>query len=261
MSFWVLFLLCLVQGLTEFLPVSSSGHLLFVEQLFGIEGTLLLNLFLHLATLLAVVIVYRKIIWKLMKKPFQPLTYKLILSTALTVAIAVIYELLNLDRFGFKIYGFCFMITAIVLTITYFFQKKSTTVSSGELSIKSSVVVGIVQGFAVFPGISRSGSTISALLLTGNDEEKASEYSFLLSIPVILGGFALELIKLIKNGGDGNAFAGLNIWMYIFAFIFTFVVAFASLKLTLRLLKKHKFIFFAIYLAVLSIAVISINFI
>lgn len=261
MSFWVLLLLCVVQGLTEFLPVSSSGHLLFVEQMFGIENTLLLNLFLHIATLLAVVIVYRKIIWSLMKKPFQPLTYKLILSTAITVAIAVVYELLDLDKYGFKIYGFCFIITAIVLFVTFMFQRKSTVVSSGELSVKSAIVVGVVQGFAVFPGISRSGSTISALLLTGNDEEKASQYSFLLSIPVIVGGFALELIKLIKSGDTTNAFAGMNVWFYIFAFVFTFLVAFLSLKLTLKLLKKHKFVFFSIYLLLLGIAVICINFI
>lgn len=261
MSFWVLLLLCVVQGLTEFLPVSSSGHLLFFEQIFNIHDTLFLNLFLHMATLLAVIIVYRKIIWRLMKKPFQPLTYKLVLSTLITVVIALGYELLDLDRYGFKIYGFCFLITAILLTVTYFFQKKSAVVPNKEISVKSAVVVGFVQGLAVFPGISRSGSTISTLLLMGNSEEQASECSFLLSIPVIVGGFALELIKFLKSGGQGNAMAGLSVWAYIFAFIFTFVVAFASLKLTLKLLKKHKFIFFAIYLAALSIAVICINFI
>ncbi len=261
MSFWILCLLCIVQGLTEFLPVSSSGHLLLVEQIFKIEGdTLMLNLFLHLATLLAVIVVYRKIIWNLLKKPLQPLTYKLILSTVITVIMAVAYELLDLDKYGFKIYGFCFLITSIVLMVTYVFQKRSSTVKTGEISVKSAILVGAVQGLAVLPGISRSGSTISSLILTGNDEEKASEYSFLLSIPVIFGGFILEIIKLVKNGGTGNAFASISPWLCIFAFIFTFAVAFASLKITLKLLKKHKFVYFSIYLFILAIVVITLNF-
>lgn len=261
MSFWILCLLCVIQGLTEFLPVSSSGHLLLVEQLFGIGGsTLLLNLFLHLATLLAVIIVYRKILWNLLRHPIQPLTGKLLLSTIFTVIIAVIYELLDLEQYGFKIYGFCFLATAILLLVTFIFQKKSATVKTGEVSIKSAVAVGIVQGFAVLPGLSRSGSTISTMLLMGNDEQKASEYSFLLSIPVILGGFLLELFKLLKNGGEQNAFATINPWLYLFAFVLTFAVAMLSLKLTLKLLQKHKFVYFSIYLFLLSIAVISINF-
>lgn len=262
MSFWVLLLLCVVQGLTEFLPVSSSGHLLLVEQVFGIEGdTLMLNLFLHLATLLAVIVVYRKIIWNLLKHPIQPLTGKLLLSTLFTVALAIGYELLDLGKYGYKMYGFCFLITAIILTVTFIFQKKATVVkTSDEISTKSAILVGVVQGFAVLPGISRSGSTISTLLLTGNNEEKASEFSFLLSIPVIIGGFALELIKLIRGGGASNAFATINPWQCVFAFIFTFFVAFASLKITLKLLKKHKFIYFAIYLFVLAIVIITLNF-
>lgn len=261
MNFWILCLLCLVQGLTEFLPVSSSGHLLFVEQLFGVEGDLmLLNLFLHLATLVAVVVVYRKIIWQILKKPFQPLTYKLILSTVITVAIALVYNHFELDRFGFYVYGFCFLVTAVLLMITYFFQKRKTGVEALDISTKSAVMVGFVQGLAVLPGISRSGSTISSLILAGNDEKKSAEFSFLLSIPVIVGGFILEIINLAQNGGIGNAFATISVLECVFAFIFTFLVAFASLKITLKLLKNNKFIYFSIYLFVIGLVVIGMNF-
>lgn len=261
MSFWILCLLCVVQGLSEFLPISSSGHLLFVEQLFGIhEDVMLLNLFLHVATLLAVVVVYRKILCQLLKKPFQPLTYKLLISTIITVCLAMVYKVLDLDKFGFKIYGFCFIATSVLLFVTYMFQKKSAVVPAQQISTKSAIIVGFVQGLAVLPGISRSGSTISSLVLCGNDESKASEYSFLLSIPVILGGFVLELFDFVKDG-TGNALAGVSVWEYIFAFVLTFLVAIASLKITLKLLKNNKFVWFAIYLFALGLFVVGYNFI
>ncbi len=259
MSFFILLILCLVQGLTEFLPVSSSGHLLLMEQLFGLKDNLLLiNLFLHLATLVAVVIIYRKVILKIIKKPFQPLTYKLLLSTAITLVFAFSYEIFGIDKFVTKIYGFCFLITAILLLVTHKFQKRASVVSANpEITLKSSIIVGFVQGFAVLPGISRSGSTIASLILSGETEEQSAEYSFLLSIPIIVGGFVLELFK-IKNFAE--VFALTSPLFIIFAFIFTFIVALVSLKLTLKLLKKNKFIFFSIYLFLISIFVIIFNF-
>ena len=258
MSFLVLFVLCLVQGLTEFLPVSSSGHLLLFSQLFGInDNNLLLNLFLHIATLVAVIIVYRKVILKILKKPFQPLTFKLLLSTSITLVFAFAYELLNIDKYVTHFYGFCFLITSILLFVTHKFQKRASVVSANpEITYKSATLVGFVQGLAVLPGISRSGSTICSLLLSGNNEEKSAEYSFLLSIPIIIGGFVFELIK-IENFAE--VFATTSPLSIIFAFVFTFAVALLSLKLTLKLLKKNKFIFFSIYLFFISIFVIIFN--
>ncbi len=258
MSIFILLLLCLIQGLTEFLPVSSSGHLLFLEQVFNINGNLLLlNLFLHLATLIAVVIVYRKIIWKLLKKPFQPLTYKLIISTTITLVFALSYEYLNIDSIVTNVYGFCFLITAILLLITHRFQKNSSVIiAQNEIGIKSSVLVGIVQGLAVLPGISRSGSTICSLILCGNDEEKSAEYSFLLSIPIIIGGFVFKLIEL---NDFKSAFEIISPTYCLIAFLATFIIAFLSLKLTLKLLKKNKFIIFSIYLFLLSFIIICYN--
>lgn len=258
MKIWVLLLLCIVQGLTEFLPVSSSGHLILFEKIFNIQGNLLLlNLFLHLATLLAVLILYRKTLWKLIKKPFQPLTLKLFISTLLTLVFAACYELLNLDRFVPKIYGFFFILTAILLFLTYQFQKKASTIKLGEVSYKSSIVVGLVQGLAVFPGLSRSGSTISAMILLGNDENEAAEYSFLLSIPVILGGFVFELLRL-ENIGE--AFSLISPTFCIVAFLLTFLVSFVSLKITIKMLKDRKFNWFALYVFVVGIISIILSF-
>lgn len=258
MNIWILLVLCIVQGLTEFLPVSSSGHLLLFGQLFGInDNNLLLNLFLHLATLVAVVIVYRNILWKLLKNPFQPLTYKLLLSTAITVVFALIYEFSGIDDVVTHIYGYCFLATAILLLITHRFQKQSCVISANhDIKTKSAVLVGFVQGLAVLPGISRSGSTICSLLLAGETQEKSAEYSFLLSIPIIIGGFVFELIKLDNLS---SAFVAISPLHCIIAFVATFVVAFLSLKLTLKLLKGNKFNWFGIYLIFVSIFVIIFN--
>ena len=254
MKFYILIILCLIQGLTEFLPVSSSGHLMIAEKFFNItNNTLLLNLFLHLATLSAVVFVYRKNIFELIKNPFQSKSLKLIMATIITVIIAGIYEVFDFGKYLDKYLGIYFLITAILLMITHIFQKKVLAIKCGEIGYKSSIVSGLVQGFAVLPGISRSGSTISSLILLGNDESKSSEFSFLLSIPIIVGGFIFELFKidnyseLVKN---------INILEIIFAFVFTFIVAIIAIKITVKLLKKNKFIYFSIYLFILSIFVL-----
>ena len=259
MNFWFLVILCLIQGLSEFLPISSSGHLLLFENILKIDGNLLLlNLFLHLATLLAVVIVYRKVIWKLIKKPFQPLTYKLVVSTLITLVFAFSYEIFGIDKYVGKIYGFCFLITAVLLYSAYRFQKKASIVKVGEISYKSACIVGLVQGFAVLPGISRSGSTISALMLCGNDDGEAAEFSFLLSVPIIFGGFVFELIKI---DDFSNVFSMVSPLMCVFAFVFTFLVSIVSLKVTLKMLKDRKFNYFAFYLIIVGIIAIILSFI
>lgn len=254
MKFYILVILCIVQGLTEFLPVSSSGHLMLFEQLFGItDNVLLINLFLHLATLFAVIFIYRDVIFSLLKKPFQPLTLKLLITTLITLVFAGIYEIFDLNNSVGMFYGYFFLVTSLILFFTYLFQKKSSTIKVGDISYKNSIMVGLVQGCAVLPGISRSGSTISALILMGNSESKASEYSFLMSIPIIIGGFLFEIIK-VENWN--NVFSGISWWYIIFAFILTFIVSLISLKLTIKLLKKNKFIYFSIYLFILGLSVI-----
>ncbi len=259
MSFLVLCVLCVVQGLTEFLPVSSSGHLVLLEQVFNVESEMiLLNLFLHLGSLLAVVIFYRKKLFELIKKPFQPISYKLIVSTIFTCIFAFAYEFFDLNTYVFSFYGFCFLITAIILFLCHKFQKNAICIKKVQPSFKDSVIVGMVQGIAVLPGISRSGSTIASLIFLKNDEQTASEYSFLLSIPIIVGGFFVELLKV---NDYQKLFVDINIFQYIFAFFLTFLVAYISLKFTVRMLKNQKFIYFSTYLIIISIIVLILNFI
>lgn len=258
MNIWVLIVLCVVQGLTEFLPVSSSGHLLFFEQVFGIsEDQMFLNLFLHIATLFAVVIVYRKIIWELIKKPFQSYTFKLLIATVFSVLLAFGYRLSGMDNIVTKIYPFGFLATSILLFACHLFQKRAVYVSVNELTTKQSVLVGLVQGVAVVPGLSRSGSTISSLILSGSDEKKASEFSFLLSIPIIAGGFVLELLEINKSSFILQDFSLIS---YIFAFLLTFAVSIFALKLTIRFLKKQKFIVFSIYTFLMFVVTFTFNY-
>lgn len=258
MSFLILCILCIVQGLTEFLPVSSSGHLTLFEQIFKVEmDMLLLNLFLHLASLFAVIIFYRKKILNLIKKPFQPISYKLIGSSGVTFTFAYLYKYFDINKYIFKIYGFCFFITAIILLVVHYFQKNSVIIKKKEVSYKDALIVGLVQGCAVIPGISRSGSTIASLLFLKNEESISAEYSFLLSIPIIFGGFIFELLE-VEN--YSSLFININIYQYIFAFILTFIVALISLKLTVKMLKNQKFNYFSAYLAIISIIVLILNF-
>ncbi len=259
MSVWILFLLCIVQGLTEFLPVSSSGHLLFFEQIFCVqENNMLINLFLHVATLLAVIIVYRRTIINFFKKPFQTYTMKLLLATSFTVLLAFAYEFLGLERWITKIYPFGFLLTSILLFACHMFQKKTVRFNMNQITCKQSILVGLVQGVAVVPGLSRSGSTISSMILSGVEEKQASEFSFLLSVPIILGGFILEIFKIKNNNFSSLDF---SFWIYIVAFIVTFFVSMIALKLTIKLLKKQKFIVFSIYTFVMFIVTFVLNYI
>ena len=259
MNIWILFLLCIVQGFTEFLPVSSSGHLVLIEQLFGVsDNTMLLNLFLHLATLLAVVIVYRETLWKIVKKPFQIYSFKLLIATIFTVSLAFIYDFLGMEKYVTKIYPFGFLLTSVLLLLCHIYQTHAVSVNTGKVSFKKSVLVGMVQGLAVIPGLSRSGSTISSLVLSGTDESEASEFSFLLSIPIIIGGFCLELMR---EKSTLLSFTLNNLGVYFIAFILTFIVSIIALKLTINLLKKQKFLLFSIYTFLMFIITFSINFV
>ena len=259
MSLYVLILLCVVQGLTEFLPISSSGHLLLIEQVFGVSGNLLfLNLFLHVATLCAVVVVYRKTIIKLLKNPFQKYTKNLLLATLTTFVFAVGYKAFNFDGFVQRIYCFGFLLTSIILLACHYFQKKAIVFSAEELNTKNAIIVGAVQGLAVIPGLSRSGSTISSLIFQGVSQSKAAEFSFLMSMPIIVGGFAFELINLLKNPTNNYVF---DIKIYIFAFFLTFFVSILALKATIKLLRDKKLIIFSVYTFVLFVISFVLNFV
>ena len=158
----VLCLLGLVQGLCEFLPVSSSGHLVLLSSLFGVEDSLFVCIVLHVATLLAVVIVFRKDVWQMVRHPFSEQAINLYIATIPTCIIVLILLPLVDISFGGSFLAICFLLSAILLI---FSSRQAKKTPGQTFTKKQAIIMGIAQGFAVFPGLSRSGTTICAGLL------------------------------------------------------------------------------------------------
>ncbi len=246
-------ILGVLQGLTEFLPISSSGHLLLFENILGISGdNMFFNVLMHFATLIAVVVIFWKDVVELIKHPFGKRMQAIVIATIPTVILALVVNYF-FDEFALSAFlGFGFLISAVVITATSIMQKKrSLNYRFIEVNKKNALLIGIVQGLAVLPGISRSGSTICAGLMLGVEREEAAKFSFLVSIPVIIGGMIFELIGGIKSGfGEVNGLA------CFVGFVAAFVVALFTIKLMMKIVKKGKWWGFAIYLFILAIFVI-----
>lgn len=245
----------LVQGLGEFLPISSSGHLLLVQRMFGdSEGSHLSTVLLHVATLAAVCIVYRDQIWDIIKKPFQKKTLWLIVSTAATVVVMLIMKkLLNVDgETEYKILGFCFLATALILAAAEFARKNVRRIYTADtMNWAQSIFIGVLQGIAILPGVSRSGSTITGSLFCGVKKKSAAEFSFLLSIPAIVGGAILEIPDLVKNGLGDFSWYGTLISMVVAG-----VSGYFAVRYMISIITKKSFKGFIIYMAVIGLFVI-----
>ena len=266
-------LLGILQGIAEFLPISSSGHLAVVQKLFGLEEVpLLFDIMLHLATLLAVVLYFRKKIWTLLcvfgrliaRRPAPKAVNKddllcgteargrmtilaVIITTVVTGAIGVFTSKLIPDM-PVKVTCAGFIVTAILLVFSSIIERrnsgavKNSAEKNDGIKWYQAIVIGVMQGFGTLPGISRSGSTIAGSQLCGVNRAAAGEYSFIVSIPAILGAFLLELKDFAEVGstvgaapviaGCAAAFA----WGYI------------SLAVLMKIIRKGKLEWFACYL-------------
>ena len=245
----------LVQGLGEFLPISSSGHLLLTQRIFGdTAGSHLSTVLLHVATLAAVCIVYREQIWELIKKPFQKKTLYLVIATAVTVVVMLIMKkLLNIDEEAeFRMLGYCFIATALILTAAEFARRSiKRRYTSGNMKWHHPVVIGALQGIAILPGVSRSGSTITGALFCGVKKKSAAEFSFLLSIPAIVGGAILEIPDLVKNGlGDFSWYGTL------IAMIVAGVSGYFAVRFMIGVITRRNFKGFIVYTALLGVFVL-----
>ena len=248
MFFLFYFLLGLVQGLIEFLPVSSSGHLVLLNKIFGIEQNFVfLSVLLHVATLLAVVVVFRKQIWFLITHPFSKQTLMLVVATIPTVAIVLLFKSFFEQSFSGNLLPLCFSITASVLVLTSLFSKQK---KNKQMSYKSAVFMGISQGIAILPGISRSGATICTGLACGEDKKQTTEFSFLMSLPIIICSLFYEIYQSLSQGLP--LFTG-NIWLVLMAFVVAFISGIFAIKFMLKIVQKGKYYYFSIYLYCLSV--------
>lgn len=247
MTIWCAIFFGALQGLTEFLPVSSSGHLVLFQNIFGIQADFLFfSVLLHLATLFAVVLVLWKDIKHLFLHPFGKEAQMLYTATLPTVLIVLFFQGFFESAFSGMLLPICFMITAVLLFLTEILAKKS----SGKITFKTSFITGVAQGFAVLPGISRSGATICTAVLLGVDRGRASRFSFILSIPIILASMAYEILGAVTSGEEVLT---LPILPTILAFLSAFIVGVLSVKFMLGAFQKIRLWWFSIYLAILSV--------
>ena len=277
-------ILGLIQGIAEFLPISSSGHLQVVQKLFKLdEVPLLYDIILHVATLLAVCIFFRKKIANLFcvlyrwifKKPEpnsidetdfisgtdergRKAIIAVLISTLVTGVIGIFTKkLIDNDQISIKITCAGFIVTALLLIFSSLLEKFSakTMTQKKELqqqkgiSALQAVIIGIMQGFGTLPGISRSGSTIAGAQLSGVKRETAGEFSFIISIPAILGAFVLELKDFLETKTEQT----LNIVAVIAGSLSAFVFGYLALTFLMKIIKKGKLEFFACYLIPLGI--------
>jgi len=282
-----------VQGLTEFLPVSSSGHLVLLQKVFGIsEPALLFDTMLHMGTLLAVFIVLRRDILAILRHIIQPLTGFLILATIPAVIAALVFEDHIEAAFeSGRFLGFSFLLTSALLVIAELLSrrtKENFTTNEHELvpsertrtkenmNALDAVIIGVLQSVAIIPGVSRSGATISGALSRGLDRDFAARFSFLLSIPAILGALVFQLKDLVEINAaistnvvaaDGEAvsigfaIAGADATAIIAGTVAAAIVGFFAVQLMLKIVRERSLFGFAIYTAVLGVLVIVDQFV
>jgi undecaprenyl-diphosphatase len=240
-------LLGIVQGLTEFLPISSSGHLVIVQQSLDSfhQPGILFDVVLHAGTLLAVVVFYWTVLLKMSR---EYITALLIASIPVFLVGLAINSRVEMMFNSVRLVGFALMVTGI---INYLTDKRGFTFSAKPYKWYLAIVIGLAQTLAIIPGISRSGSTIFAGSKMGLSKEKAAEFSFLLSIPAILGANIFEILKL-------NTYDDIGFINYFVGFFTAFVFGYLSIKLVLKALSRSQFIYFAIYCLVLGVTIIAL---
>ena len=249
MRFWQSLILGLIQGLAEFLPVSSSGHLVLAREIMGISGDyLLFDMLLHVGTVMAVIIVFFKDIIAMFKPPFKTIGYILLASIPAIIVGLLFNSQIESFFAGAKYICFFFLFTAVLMFVTEIIGKR--TKEPKPFTIKTALFMGVMQGIAVFPGISRSGSTIFGGTVAGTNREEVAKFSFFMSIPVILGGALLQVIDLIRDPASGAAVP----WYCIAGgMVASFLSGFFAIKLMMHLIKKADYKWFSLYLLVVSV--------
>ncbi len=239
-------ILGIIQGITEFFPVSSSGHLKLMQYLFGWENLsqyILFDIICHLGTLLSIFIVLKKDIISLLTTERKDLI-SFIIALLPLLPLYLILKQIHTIYDQPKLLGYFFIITSILLFIGDRFSRKKPLPG-----YKTPFIIGCVQALAILPGISRSGSTIASAKLLGWSYEKAFRFSFLLAIPTIIGGTLVEVLRVLKDGAP----IPVAISQYALGFSFSFLFGILALKILLKILQKKKIAIFVYYCLILGI--------
>lgn len=264
MEWFEAFVLGLIQGLTEYLPVSSSGHLTIGATLFGLNGeeNLAFTVAVHVATVLStIVILWKEIVWlfkDLFKWQWNEGTKYVVNILISMIPVAIVGfcfkdQVEEIFGSGLMVVGVCLLITATLLAFSYWAKPRQRE----NISPLHAFIIGIAQAVAVLPGLSRSGSTIATGLLLGNKKERLAQFSFLMVIPPILGEALLETKDMVEIGVS-NAMAGLPVGSLIIGFITAFIFGCLACKWMINIVKKGKLIWFALYCAIVGILAITL---
>ena len=256
MDFITSIILGAVQGLTEFLPISSSGHLVLAEKILGSKAStgLIFEVMLHFATMLSVLIYFRQKIGKLLvsllppytesKMPYIKLAIVIIIGTIPAVIVGLAFEKRVEEAFGSaRIVSIMLLVTAAILLSTKLVRK-----GQKQIGYVNGLLIGIAQSAALMPGISRSGTTISAGLHLKIDPAEAAEFSFLLSLPAVFGAGVLKLFDVAEQ----NAVVS-SMGVYLIGSLIAFIVGYLSIAWLMRLIKKGQFFYFGIYCLIVGI--------
>ena len=261
MSWFEALILGLIQGLTEYLPVSSSGHLAIGQALFGMNDgadNLMFTVAVHVATVLStIVILWSEIDW-ILKGLFKcelNAETKYVLNIIVSMIPVGIVGLFFKDYVeeifgsGLLVVGFCLLITASLLLFSYYAKPRQKE----HISWKDALVIGIAQAIAVLPGVSRSGSTIATGLMLGNKKESLAQFSFLMVIPPILGEALLDVLKMLKGE---DVMGGIEALPLVIGFLAAFLSGCVACKWMINIVKKGKLIYFGIYCAIVGVVTI-----
>ncbi|MEG2456602.1 MAG: undecaprenyl-diphosphate phosphatase [Clostridia bacterium] len=232
----------IVQGLTEFLPISSSGHLLLFESLGVGEPSLVTNIVLHIGTLFSVLVAYRKRLYELLKKPFSKEMMCYVVACVPTGIIALLMKRFCYEALLGSYLPTCFMLSATLLLFADFYKPNKI----GVLNTKTALLSGVFQGIAVLPGVSRSGATITALSVSGVERSKAAEFSFILSIPIII-------LSALSELSGGALSSGVFVLPLAVGAVSAFVSGLLAIKIMLRFITKKRLWPFSAYLIIVSI--------
>lgn len=256
-----IFILAIVQGLTEFLPVSSSGHLVVANALLEsigyppTEDLVEVNIVLHLGTLLAVLVYYRREILRMLTSDRQVAGY-VIAGTIPAAIVGVLLKKVLDEQITSQVLdnvllaGCMFPVTAVILL--YAMRRTEGTIDYPQLNLRQVMAIGVAQAFAILPGISRSGSTIAAGIACGLRREAAATFAFLLAIPAIAGAGVLESLEVFEHGSTGTSPVVLAL-----GFVVSFVVGWASLVLLIRFVRQGQLSIFSWYLIPLGVVVVA----